>query len=167
MSKIEEFHKKKQEFNELIKKEGRAALIESFQEVFQRVPELETLTWTQYTPYFNDGEPCEFSVHEFNATFNVPVKDQVYKGQKVPGDYRSGSIYVIEERAPGEEFEEIAYGVSRDVTEDPILTKTRDAIKTLNNAKSSCEEIFQAAFGDGVKVIASRGGFDVEEYNHD
>ena len=24
---------------------------------------LERFAWTQYTPYFNDGDPCEFSAH--------------------------------------------------------------------------------------------------------
>lgn len=166
MSKIEEFQKKKAEFQELIAKEGKSALVDSFKAVFDAVPELETLEWTQYTPHFNDGDVCEFSVHEFNATFNVPVKDKVYKGYKIPGDYRSGSVYVVEERPAGAEFEEISYGGS-DKDEDPILTRTREAVKSLNSVKNSCEEIFEAAFGDGYRVTASREGFSTEYYDHD
>lgn len=28
-------------------------------------PDVKGVHWTQYTPYFNDGEACEFSVHDF------------------------------------------------------------------------------------------------------
>lgn len=167
-TKIETFLQKKAELNELLSKEGKNALVESFQAVFAAVPELETIEWTQYTPHFNDGEPCEFGVHEFNATFNVPVNDEVYKGYKVPGDYKSGVIYVTEARQPGEVFEEIGYGgYGRERPEDPILTRTREAMKPLQDLKNSCEEVFRAAFGDGYKVHATRNGFDTEYYDHD
>jgi hypothetical protein len=32
--------------------------------MFERLPELEFITWTQYSPYFNDGDECVFSVHD-------------------------------------------------------------------------------------------------------
>lgn len=165
-TKIEDFQKKKEEFTQLIAKEGKSALVDSFKDVFNKAPELESIVWTQYTPHFNDGEPCEFSVHEFAATFNVEVKDQEYKGQKVPGDWNSGSIYEEVTREPGYEFEEFGYG-SGEKDEDPTLRVARMAIKSLNGVKNTCEEIFQAAFGDGVKVTATRNGFDVDDYDHD
>ena len=31
--------------------------------LFEAHPKLESFSWTQYTPYFNDGESCEFSAH--------------------------------------------------------------------------------------------------------
>lgn len=31
---------------------------------FNEHPELVTVSWTQYTPYFNDGSECYFSVNE-------------------------------------------------------------------------------------------------------
>lgn len=165
-TKIETFLQKKAELKELLSKEGKNALVESFQAVFAAVPELETIEWTQYTPHFNDGEPCEFGVHEFNATFNVPVNDRVHKGYDGPGRY-DNPRYQIEPRQPGEVFEEIGYGGYGNHTEDPILIRTREAIKPLQALKNSCEEVFQAAFGDGYKVHATRNGFDTEYYDHD
>lgn len=32
-------------------------------EAFSSFPNLPFITWTQYSPYFNDGEACEFSYH--------------------------------------------------------------------------------------------------------
>src|SRR6476661_3962783 len=35
-----------------------------FKEFFANTPEIIYITWDQYTPYFNDGDTCEFSVHD-------------------------------------------------------------------------------------------------------
>lgn len=32
------------------------------QQLFATAPEIESVFWVQYTPYFNDGEPCTFCV---------------------------------------------------------------------------------------------------------
>ncbi len=37
---------------------------EGFKEFFEANPTIETFQWPQYTPYFNDGEPCTFGVLE-------------------------------------------------------------------------------------------------------
>ena len=31
--------------------------------IFDTFPEVKSVSWTQYTPYFNDGEECTFSAH--------------------------------------------------------------------------------------------------------
>lgn len=41
-------------------------------------PRIEAVRWVQYTPYFNDGEPCVFSISEYHfaikpAKANLPV----------------------------------------------------------------------------------------------
>jgi hypothetical protein len=32
--------------------------------IFKKYPKINAIGWNQYTPYFNDGEECEFEVHE-------------------------------------------------------------------------------------------------------
>ena len=32
-------------------------------EIFTKYPELESFGWSQYTPYFNDGDTCVFSAN--------------------------------------------------------------------------------------------------------
>jgi hypothetical protein len=36
---------------------------------------VKAATWHQYTPYFNDGEPCEFSVYDLSVTNNEEVAE--------------------------------------------------------------------------------------------
>lgn len=45
------------------RKEGKKALAAEFQKFFETYPLVESVRWTQYTPYFNDGDPCTFSRH--------------------------------------------------------------------------------------------------------
>lgn len=42
---------------------AREAFKEASTELFDKHPKLESFSWTQYTPYFNDGDECCFSVH--------------------------------------------------------------------------------------------------------
>jgi hypothetical protein len=74
---------------------------------FDACPEVEAVTWTQYTPYFNDGETCEFSVHE---------KYFILVGDKDPDDYEGSVIYNEKDLAKAEKdlAEAVAY------TNDPI-----------------------------------------------
>lgn len=39
------------------------------QSVVSQYPEVESIRWTQYTPYFNDGDECVFGVHELYVKF--------------------------------------------------------------------------------------------------
>ncbi len=45
--------------NSFVKDAFRAAALT----VFQQHPELTSFRWTQYTPYFNDGDECVFGAH--------------------------------------------------------------------------------------------------------
>ncbi len=39
----------------------------AFLEFFNQCPRVESIVWVQYAPYFNDGNPCIFSVDEPEA----------------------------------------------------------------------------------------------------
>lgn len=43
-------------------------------EVFKLSDEIESIGWEQYTPYFNDGDTCEFSVH--SDTESLIINDE-------------------------------------------------------------------------------------------
>lgn len=65
--KITELFKTLNERVESAREEMRShakPLIEaSANQLFDLCPEIKSVYWTQYTPYFNDGDSCQFSVH--------------------------------------------------------------------------------------------------------
>lgn len=67
---FDELKELKAAYDKKLRDEGQAAVGEAFKEVFDKFPELQSIVWTQYTPYFNDGDTCTFSVHDFSINFN-------------------------------------------------------------------------------------------------
>jgi hypothetical protein len=60
----------KKQINEARDK-ARETFGSTFAEIFEKYPQIETLGWPQYTPYFNDGDVCEFrSCHDWNQYVN-------------------------------------------------------------------------------------------------
>lgn len=53
-------------------------------ELFEEYPDLDAFRWTQYTPYFNDGMPCQFeSNHDdcFIKMINSEEFLETYRGR--------------------------------------------------------------------------------------
>lgn len=56
------FLKAKEELDAKIKAEGMVAVKAFLKEFFEKRPEVYGIKWAQYTPYFNDGDPCVFRI---------------------------------------------------------------------------------------------------------
>jgi hypothetical protein len=56
--------------NEEMKEKSKILMKQEFSDFFEKYGDIVSkIFWTQYTPYFNDGESCEFSVHEIYLSF--------------------------------------------------------------------------------------------------
>ena len=58
--KLKQIQGQIQEARAEMQRNGQEALKEAFVEFFNTHPEVSGLQWAQYTPYFNDGDPCTF-----------------------------------------------------------------------------------------------------------
>lgn len=54
------------DIREQMTNESKQYIEQACKELFEACPEVHQIHWTQYTPHFNDGEACEFSVNEVN-----------------------------------------------------------------------------------------------------
>jgi len=71
-----------QQAGEQLRKEGQSIFEAAAKELFAKYPSLESFSWTQWTPYFNDGDTCYFSVHAYEGCIAVNgfcVEDAEYK----------------------------------------------------------------------------------------
>lgn len=166
---------------------------EVFKGFFDENPNVGGVQWTQYTPYFNDGEECVFSVNDmylfpidtdvddlsdYDANVLFPSFDDVqsYKTVletgKAPGKYRS---YYTDEGFLKQ------YKVTR---EQHILNEAADAglneenigtfFKTLTDWEKlqttlRCidDDIYKDIFGDHSKIVVTRAGIKVDQIDHD
>lgn len=60
---LAELTKMKAECEAKIQAEGKSILRDEFKVFFDAHPTVTKVRWTQYTPYFNDGDECVFTVH--------------------------------------------------------------------------------------------------------
>ena len=60
---MEQLRKNRDEAIKTMNDEARAVFGEMCADLFKKYPTLELFSWTQYTPYFNDGDTCEFGVN--------------------------------------------------------------------------------------------------------
>lgn len=164
----------KAKFEELLEKQRQAKrefqvvaqdmLKETFKEFWKLNPGITTVRWTQYTPYFNDGEPCEFGV---NDVYFSNVKPDDLENLSSYGEYEgddedtfSGSAYQFSaDREYCRELQTKAYKVG-------VNTASITDLSTLIGS-ADMKDILLMMFDDHVCVTATCDGFDVEEYNHD
>jgi hypothetical protein len=125
-----------------------AELIEKLQAVLA-FPEVENVRWEQFTPYFNDGDVCEFSV------YTAYVK---LVGREDGGDYNDGYLEEADFRWYPERYEDVANATA-------ISSALREFSSALGGG--SHERILIEKFGDPAQVTATRDGFSIEFYEHD
>lgn len=124
---------------------------------FDQNPGVTAIHWTQYTPYFNDGDECVFGVGDIYFTNATP--EQFEEDIARWGDYEGEDENVWSESAWGFKYHKDRYykGINIDQAEE--FSKLVGS--------SDMEEVMEAMFGDHVRVVATREGFDVREYDHD
>jgi hypothetical protein len=137
---------------------------ETTKEFFDKNPSVTAVIWNQYTPYFNDGYTCEFSVQEpyFTNTNTDQFEDITRWGEYEGEDegvwsesdwiFTGDGDYVKERRA------------KMDLTgvDSTSIKKFSSLLQS-----SDMEDVMEAMFGDHVRVVATRNGFDIEDCDHD
>ena len=145
--------------------------------------------WDQYTPYFNDGDPCEFSTGELFVRLDdrfIPEEERVEDEDEWDEEYiedRPGIVTDYNLRntdynAPGrptrngsidpEYSTKYRAGLDANSTFELNGQPTKhihDALVDIN--WGAFENVLEDNFGDPASVTATREGFKVEYYSHD
>ncbi len=147
---FEELNEKKKELEE-IKKQfnalAKTTMKDVFKDVFVKHPDLLSFKWVQYTPYFNDGEPCVFGTCDITVMLKSAITEDKSEDDL---DWEEDGIDVW----------------CFDKLEDKSLVEDLNAINKFINDGDN-EDFLAATFGDGVQVIVTANGIETEEYDHD
>ena len=135
---MSEIVKRIQELREQVSTEGEKLLREHFSVVFDKYPQVIGLTWVGYTPFWNDGEQCQYSsCHEYSdIVFMVDGKELSWNESSEEDCKTAGVTEKIQE-----EFQKHF----PDLDDDDML----------------------AIFGDHAKITLYRDRVEVEEYEHE
>ena len=96
------------------------------------------IRWTQYTPYFNDGDECVFCVHDTYVRFKDTPDDA--------GDCDDGYLTLWD--CEDKQRKKIIQGINEALAKIP-------------------SEIMQDVLGDHIQVTVNEDGLTTEEYEHD
>lgn len=144
MSKFEEFKKAKAAYLEALDQIGEEEVVAEYRRHLEQHPDVYGVMWTQWTPSFNDGEPCRFTVTE-PAQF---TKEQLLD-YLLDKDYEES---VLEDQEEDDLFGELS------------LRELEGYSHTSKNMLIMDEDILESVFGDGVTVVVTRTGVYTREY---
>lgn len=156
-----------------VRNEGEIIVKGVLNELFKRHPELTKLRWRQYTPHFNDGDPCHFGVRDIEIQIKKAPDAPVMCGwcSKEIKDRQAKHCSECGKKAP--EFDDDGYseddwhycssysepkGFSKELNTDVAL---------LGRKFSDIEDTLELTFGDNAEIIVTADNITVEEYDHD
>lgn len=146
---LQDFAKQIQKVRKEAQDQGRQLIKQEANTLFEKFPDLQYICWTQYTPYFNDGDTCVFRFHGAQAyAANIPTEPvALYQEQ----DYRE-----LENKCNlGQYFKE------------PFDANLNTAVKEFSKSLDNLGDILQDALGDHCYVVVTRNAIRVDEYEHD
>lgn len=126
----------------------RELLVPNISSLLQGTKGINSINWVQYTPYFNDGDECTFSVYADIGVNGVNIYD------------------LDDEENTIDEY--LGYGDSKRANPN----YSEEDSKVYNTISSLLgkipEKVLQTMFGDHCEVTINRDGtFKVDGYEHD
>lgn len=145
--------------------------IEELAPLFQALlddPTIVEFGWTQYTPYFNDGDTCEFSVHYLWVRTTAEAEGSV---DEDGGEYEPGYALDVDYHPS---LGKVKYDYNSEGRYVPIRYEGPDEdrynrCQGLDSALQSgaYDNVLLKHFGDHAMVTVRKDGIEVEYYSHD
>ena len=157
---LTEIRKKQAEIKELqkeLQKKSADIFLSSFKRLFEENPKLKSFGWTQYTPYFNDGDTCYFSANTDYLYINGEQEDEASWSQEKK--VISWGTYNRDKRAYEGRIEQ------DNPDYIPELATASAKVKKFLNVFD--EDFYQRQFGDHVRITVTENGIETEGYEHD
>ncbi|MFD5069158.1 hypothetical protein ACFWNC_14685 [Streptomyces sp. NPDC058369] len=133
-------------------------------------PTIVEFGWTQYTPYFNDGDTCEFSVHGLWVKTTAEAEGAVdeygdeYEVWDLEVDYHP-SLGKVEGHWEGEWPYRVFVKDSYEGPDEDRYNRCHDLDRALQSGEFETELLNN--FGDHAQITVRKNGIEVDSYSHD
>jgi hypothetical protein len=136
------------DFNNHAKKE----VIQTFEDFLAAFPEIKSVQWSQYTPYFNDGDRCTFNVHDFAL--------EVFEEKR-------GDLFESDEMWEAAQDDFAVYD-GHEQAFDQDSPRAREILASLDSLHKIVDSgLFEAMWGDHSHVTATRESISRQRYEHE
>lgn len=145
-----------------IKKQAAVLVNNSFKSFFERFPDVKALRFAAYTPYFNDGDPCLYSVHSFDVFLSkeFKVKNSVSSYFDKNLDPEDG---IVDDDFEGD-YGESVWFLRYNYKDNVVVQQMCDLIKDMEDMPA---EVAESIFGDDALVTVTKEGIDISHFRHD
>lgn len=158
---------------EKIKNSGSGNLFKAF---FDAHPEAHALQWAQYTPYFNDGDPCVFSVGDVCVALKSLEDNEADFMYGYPSDYEEDYVEDID-KVGRTWYDDYAMRdmnwTTKEYTLKDKFVAAGGSEQLYQDFQAVCkfigsqDDLMEALFGDHVVVRVTPTEIITEEYEHD
>jgi hypothetical protein len=126
--------------------------------LFEKHPKIESFSWTQYTPYFNDGDECVFSTNfDYSLEINGENEDDIESLGK--HTYRAITEKNYAEHVAYNTAQGSKYYLNKNIGDTGCFENTKfdqelhDGIEEFKTLLSSIpDDFYKDLFGDHVRV---------------
>lgn len=170
MSSLNEYSKKLKDLRKEINKEAKKLILISAKELFEKHERIKACGWAQYIPAFNDGDPCVFSLTEFEVAIgftnedfekyfsHLSKNDDYLEGEQ---DYNSEAGFLYIKNAIWFNVYEMSHEHLKHYFDDQMINDLKDFMSGVYDIQSELESIF----GSNARILITREGLTVEDYD--
>lgn len=115
--------------------------------VFTLVPQIKSINWLQYSPYFNDGDECVFNIRA--VSFLSFISENA--------DYEHDSI----------DSEDIIFAEYNSANLDKLLPEQLKVLQVVNDFIYANTDLMHDLYDNHVSVQITQEDTIVNEYDHD
>lgn len=165
MSSLDEYKKKVQELSKArdeMTKQLAGEFTSLFKEFFEKNPDIKSFGWTQYTPYFNDGDTCTFSANTYDLYLNEERSDEIGYKEVVT---RVGNHDFPENTKYHPQTGKMLWRTSYEET--PLRKDVNRVCKEITSILETIpEDLLESLFGEGLITIYP-DRYEVSNYDHE
>lgn len=158
---------------------GEKLFKEAVREIFKKFKNLERFSWVEYTPHWNDGDPCTFGTSFESLTINDELENEdgaedlwtLGREYELLSNKKKEEARILKELKTKKEKWEID-SLNRDLetirTKDlaPVAEKYLAKKTIVDLLENIDDSVYEYMFGEG-RVVVTRDEITVEEYQHD
>ena len=141
--------------------------VEDLEALFQKAWDngVTALVWTQYTPFFNDGDVCVFGASG-EVYSNVELSADDIEDAS-PYDTEDDNVWSEIEYKPGYEWDRLSHDFKkiRNYKAPTGMFEAVDALQAINSG--AFDDVLRNNFGEHAKVVATPEKFYVQYYDHE
>jgi hypothetical protein len=158
---LQEIVDMKADYEKKVQAAGKKAIKAVFKDLFDKFPEVHAVRWSQYTPYFNDGDACHFGLGEFWFGIHQEQSHNLSPDEEFEDSEEEGEISYVSN------FSKYDYKTGVTSYASQRHKELEDALNSVETTCDSLQDVLEAVFGDHVKVTVTRRKIDIDDYDHD